>query len=91
MAQLLYNRGLVQPSQLETFIAGDERLLADPFLLPDVHQAIARIYQALLSGEKIAVYGDFDVDGVTGTALLVKGLSRLAGWKNPRRQLLKSS
>ena len=44
-----------------------------------MHQAIARIYQALLSGEKIAVYGDFDVDGIAGTALLVQGLSSLGG------------
>jgi single-stranded-DNA-specific exonuclease len=44
-----------------------------------MHQAIARIYQALLSGEKIAIYGDFDVDGITGTALLTKGLTALDG------------
>jgi single-stranded-DNA-specific exonuclease len=78
-AQLLYNRGLAEPSQLESFTAGDERLLADPFLLPDMHQAVARIYQALLSGENIAVYGDFDVDGITATALVVQGLSTLGG------------
>jgi len=79
IAQLLYNRNLVEPSQLELFIAGDERLSGDPLLLPDVHQAVARIYRALLSGEKIAIYGDFDVDGITGTALLVQGLSVLGG------------
>jgi single-stranded-DNA-specific exonuclease len=79
VAQLLYNRGLVEPSQVESFTAGDERLLADPFLLPDMHQAVARIYQALLSGENIAVYGDFDVDGITATALMVQGLSALGG------------
>ena len=77
IAQLLYNRHLVEPSQLELFIAGDERLSGDPLLLPDVHQAVARIYRALLSGEKIAIYGDFDADGITGTALLVQGLSFL--------------
>jgi len=42
-----------------------------------MHQAVARIYQALLSGENIAVYGDFDTDGITATALLVQGLSLL--------------
>jgi single-stranded-DNA-specific exonuclease len=45
--------------------------------------AIARIYRALLSGENIAVYGDFDADGITGTALLVKGLSSLGGRVTP--------
>lgn len=44
-----------------------------------MHQAVARVYQALLSGEKVAVYGDFDVDGIAGTALLVQGLSNLGG------------
>jgi len=77
MAQLLYNRGLTEPSQLELFIAVDDRLSGDPFLLPGMHQAVARIYQALLSGESIAVYGDFDTDGITATALLVQGLSIL--------------
>ena len=77
IAQLLYNRGLTEPSQLELFITGDKRLSGNPFLLPDMHQAVARIYQALLSGENIAIYGDFDVDGITATALLVQGLSCL--------------
>jgi single-stranded-DNA-specific exonuclease len=79
IVQLLYNRGLHEPSQLSLFLNADERLSGDPWLLPDIHQAIARIYQALLSGESIAVYGDFDVDGITGTALLVQGLSALGG------------
>jgi len=77
MAQLLYNRGLTEPSQLASFMAADERLSGNPFLLPDMHQAIARIYQALLSGENIAIYGYFDADGITATALLVQGLSHL--------------
>jgi len=77
IAQLFYNRGLTEPSQLETFLTADDRLSGDPFLLPDMHQAVARIYQALLSGENIAVYGDFDTDGITATALLVQGLSLL--------------
>lgn len=42
-------------------------------------QAVGRIYRALLSGEKIAIYGDFDADGITATALLVQGLSALGG------------
>jgi len=77
IAQLLYNRGLTEPSQLESFIAADDRLSGDPALLPGMPQAVARIYQALLSGESIAIYGDFDTDGITATALLVQGLSIL--------------
>jgi len=79
IAQLLYNRGLTELSQRESFLAADSRLSASPFRLPNMHQAVARIYRALLSGENITVYGDFDVDGITSTALLVKGLSALGG------------
>ncbi|MFC1936933.1 single-stranded-DNA-specific exonuclease RecJ [Chloroflexota bacterium] len=79
VAQLLHNRGLSEPSQVEAFLAIDKSLVGDPFLLPDMHQAVARIYRALLSGEIIAIYGDFDVDGITATALLVQGLSLLGG------------
>jgi single-stranded-DNA-specific exonuclease len=79
IAQLLYNRGLTEPSQLESFLTGDKRLSGDPSLLPDIQLAVARIYRALLSGENIAIYGDFDADGITGTALLVQGLSSLGG------------
>jgi single-stranded-DNA-specific exonuclease len=79
VAQLLYNRGLTEPSQLGLFIAGNESLSGNPFLLPDMQQGTARIYRALLSGENIAIYGDFDADGITATALLVQGLSILGG------------
>jgi single-stranded-DNA-specific exonuclease len=65
--------------QVESFINADERLQGDPFWLPDMHLAVSRIYKALLSGEKIAVYGDFDADGITATALLVQGLTKLGG------------
>ena len=83
LAQLLYNRGVREPSQLEPFLAADKRLCADPSLLPDMNLAVARIYRALLSGENIAIYGDFDADGITATALLVKGLSSLGGKVTP--------
>jgi len=77
VVQILYNRGLTESSRLESFIAADERLSGDPYLLPDMHRAVSRLYQGLLSNENIAIYGDFDTDGVTATALLVQGLSLL--------------
>ena len=83
IVQLLHNRGLTEPSQLELAIAADQRLSGNPLLLPDMHQAVARIYQALLSSENIAIYGDFDVDGITGTALLMQGLTVLGGKVTP--------
>ncbi|HUT97390.1 MAG TPA: single-stranded-DNA-specific exonuclease RecJ [Dehalococcoidales bacterium] len=79
ITQLLYNRGLTEPARLEAFLSGDKRLAGDPSQLPDIEPAIARIYRALLSGETIAVYGDFDADGITGTAILVQGLTSLGG------------
>ncbi len=74
MARILANRGISTPEAAELFLAGDSRLSGDPLLLPDIHQAMTRIYQAILSGERIAVYGDFDSDGITATALMVTGL-----------------
>ncbi len=83
VAQLLFNRGLIDSTQIESFLTADARLVGDPLLLPDMHQAIARIYQALLRGENIAVYGDFDTDGVTATTLLVHGLTSLGAKVTP--------
>jgi single-stranded-DNA-specific exonuclease len=76
IAQLLYNRG-VKPEEIDPFLSADRRLEGNPFLLPDISQAVSRIYKAVLAREKVAVYGDFDVDGVTATVILVEGLSRL--------------
>ncbi len=77
--QLLANRGLTDLQQIEVFLYNDKRAESDPFLLPDMHQAVGRTYQALLTGEKIAIYGDFDADGITATALLVQSLTALGG------------
>jgi single-stranded-DNA-specific exonuclease len=76
IAQLLYNRG-IKPEEIEPFLSADRRLEGNPFLLPDISQAVSRVYKAVLAREKIAVYGDFDVDGVTATVIIVEGLSRL--------------
>jgi single-stranded-DNA-specific exonuclease len=48
--------------------------LPDPFLLPDMTPAIDRLHRAMARGEKIAIHGDYDVDGITGTVLLLEGL-----------------
>jgi len=77
VVQLLYNRGLTRPEQFPSFLEGGRSLAADPISLPDMPRAVARVYRALLSGEKIAVYGDFDADGITATVLLVQGLTAL--------------
>ncbi len=78
IAQLLYNRG-VKTDEIESFLTVDHRLEGNPFLFPDMTQAVDRIYKALLSREKIAIYGDFDVDGITAIVVVAEGLSWLGG------------
>ncbi|MDX9986176.1 MAG: single-stranded-DNA-specific exonuclease RecJ, partial [Dehalococcoidales bacterium] len=81
--QIFFNRGLEDSRSIAAFIEGGEALSHDPYLMPDIRQAISRIYQALLSGEKMAVYGDFDADGITGTVLLVQAIQKLGGAVHP--------
>jgi single-stranded-DNA-specific exonuclease len=76
IAQLLYNRG-IEPEEIALFLSVDHRLEGSPFLLPDISRAVSRVYKAVIARERIAVYGDFDVDGVTATVILGEGLSRL--------------
>jgi single-stranded-DNA-specific exonuclease len=79
VSRLLHNRGITDPSEADIFLKADKRLAIDPFSVPDMHLAVNRVYKALMSGEKMAIYGDFDVDGITATALLVQGLGELGG------------
>ena len=78
-AQLLYNRSILEPAQAREFLAPDLTGLHDPFLLPQMDRAVERIRWAMDAGETIAVYGDFDADGVTATALLQGALTALGG------------
>ncbi|MCC7354667.1 MAG: single-stranded-DNA-specific exonuclease RecJ, partial [Anaerolineae bacterium] len=82
VAQVLYNRGLADPELARAFLRGELRL-HDPFLLRDLPEAVSRIRQAIRRGESIAVYGDFDADGVTATVLLVQALRALDGKVQP--------
>jgi single-stranded-DNA-specific exonuclease len=79
LIQLLHNRGVKRPEDYTSFLASDDSLLIDPQLLPDMNQAIIRVNRALLRGETIGIYGDFDADGITATAALVQGLALLGG------------
>jgi single-stranded-DNA-specific exonuclease len=83
IAQLLFNRGITDAADFELFLNADERLCGDPLLLPDMHQAVGRIFRALMSNENIVVYGDFDCDGVTSTVLLTESLRALGGKVKP--------
>ncbi len=76
-AQLLANRGLHTPEQMRTFLDAEYSRLRDPLQLIAMPRAVERIRQALASGEHITVYGDFDADGVTSSALLYRALRLL--------------
>lgn len=82
LIQILYNRGLRTAPELEAFLSGEYK--ADqPFVMKGMHKAVARIRQAIRAGEQMAVYGDFDADGVTATALMVTALRSLGGNVRP--------
>lgn len=77
MAKILINRGIRDLPTGRDFLYPSLDHLIDPFLMADMHRAVARIWQALDSNEAIMVHGDYDVDGVTGTALIVNTLKAL--------------
>ncbi len=79
MQQLLFNRGVTDAKSAEQFLSGDKSLFHDPFLLPGMKLAVERIFKAIYEKEKIVIYGDFDVDGVTSTAVLVQVLKKYGG------------
>ncbi len=76
-ARLLVNRGLSDPDAAAAFLRPDLRRLHDPFGLPDMDKAARRIADAIEKRETIFVHGDYDVDGVTSTALYVRTLTAL--------------
>lgn len=77
LLQVLINRGIETVEEVRSFLDCSLERLHDPFSLPDMETAVARIIRAIESDEKIMVFGDYDADGVTGTALLVTVLRRL--------------
>ena len=76
-AQLLNNRGVITPTQMCMFIAAKYEETPDPLTLIDMPRAVIRIQQALEQKEHITVYGDYDADGVTSSALLFRALRTL--------------
>ncbi len=79
LAQCLVNRGFAEPSRAAAFLAPSLRQFADPAALPDLARAVDRLERARAAGERVVIFGDYDVDGVTATALLVQVLRPL-GW-----------
>ena len=73
--QILYNRGITTAFIAESFLRADEPVY-DPFLLKDLEKAVQIIHDSILLNKKIIVFGDYDVDGVTASALMVQVLRR---------------
>jgi single-stranded-DNA-specific exonuclease len=80
LAQCLLNRGFSEPAAIQNFLQPRLKNLADPFLLPNMDAAVGRLLRAREKNEPLVIFGDYDVDGVTSTALLLEVLRPL-GWR----------
>ena len=89
LSVLLYNRGYTKAEDAMHFLRFEEADLHDPFVLADMHKAVERVLRAVADGEKICIYGDYDVDGVTSASMLylyLQGLGADVVVKIPKRE-----
>lgn len=77
IVQILQNRGCSTAEKIEKFFAPSLSDLYDPFLMNDMEKAVDRIIKAVTNKEKVLVHGDYDTDGITGSALIINNLRRL--------------
>ena len=75
LASLLANRGIDSPAQAERFLSPSFHHLSDPTAMKDMDKAIRRVHDAILQQERILIFGDYDVDGITGTVLITDFLN----------------
>ena len=78
VAQFLIRRGIDTPQKLDAFLNPPHRLPYDPLRLSGMDTAVRRLYKAVNAKERVGIFGDFDVDGITGTAIIAEGLSALS-------------
>jgi len=78
-AAVLAARGISDAREAQAYISCDSVRLVSPFALRDMEKAVRRIRRALVNGEQITIYGDYDVDGITATCLLVRFLRSRGG------------
>ena len=84
VVQILYNRGVTAPAAVTAFLQADRAApTADLFRMAGMNRTVERIRQAIRAREPIAIYGDYDVDGVTATALLVQTLTAFGADARP--------
>ena len=77
LAGVMLNRGIDSREKAEEFLHPERCEYHDPYLLPDMAAAVKRLRQAIENHEQIAIYGDYDADGVTATTLLLQNLRQL--------------
>lgn len=77
ITKLLLNRGITTPEKVEEFLNPSEEDLYSPFLFEEMREVVDRILRAKNNREKVVIYGDYDVDGISGTAYLVIILRKL--------------
>lgn len=76
LEELLQKRGLKTKAQREAFLHPDYEKLADPFLLPDMKKAVTRLKAAKTKKENVVIYGDYDIDGLSATTLLLDAFTQ---------------
>src|SRR5438105_1383579 len=79
IAQILLNRGVREPEACAAFLRPSLKCLHPPEAIPNLTKAAHRIAKAIRDGEKIVIYGDYDVDGITATAILWHAIRQLGG------------
>ena len=79
LAQLLINRGITNTQSASAFLKPKLTQLIDPAQMPGIEPAVHRLKHAIKNKEKITVYGDYDVDGITGVSILWQLLTLLGG------------
>jgi single-stranded-DNA-specific exonuclease len=79
VARILAIRGITTVEEAERFLRPRLEHLSDPFLLPDMEEAVSAVLDAVASGKTIGIFGDYDADGVTSTALLANFLEKVGG------------
>src|SRR5919109_4100719 len=77
LCQVLINRGMTDAAAAQAFLTPSLHDLHDPYGMPGMVQAVQRLVAAIRQGERIAIYGDYDVDSGTATALLVTFFNEL--------------
>ena len=82
-ARMLVVRGIQTADEARAFVRPSLEMLHDPFLMKDMDKAVERLHQAITQGEKILIYGDYDVDGTTAVAVMYRFLQNLVSNPSP--------